>query len=158
MAFKHAASFLLLLAANTFILPASANSEMVNCAEVDFATFNVLGTANSTPRIGVKGMYASTANGSCVYVDASLGSAFAQQYPDEHTTFINAATKAVASSGLTGGLEFLGDVATRDMQKLEERERGCGQTCGGASCDSCKCKWDYTVCVRNYCYSVYICK
>jgi len=158
MAFKHAASFLLLLAANTFILSASADSEMVDCTEVDFATFNVLGTANSTPRIGVKGMYASMANGSCVYVDASLGSAFAQQYPDEHATFVSAATEAVASLGLTGSLEFLGDVVTRDMQKLEERQRGCGQGCTGASCDSCKCKWDHSLCVRNVCYSIFVCK
>ncbi|KAK2801967.1 hypothetical protein FQN50_007524 [Emmonsiellopsis sp. PD_5] len=154
MAFKLAAS-LLVLGASMFVHPVLAGEDLVDCTEVDFATFNVLGSPTDAPRIGVKGMYAPTNDGGCVYVDASPGSTFSQAHPDEYASFIRAATKAQD----VVGLEFLSTKTEPDVDGLDKRANKCGSICsGGEKCSSCSCKLDQTVCELQACWTIYKCK
>jgi hypothetical protein len=142
---------LVILLGNTAMLALrSAASEMVNCEEVDFETFNSYRTADSLPRIGVMGMYASTPDGGCAYVDASSGSTFAMDYPEEHGALVRVATEAAKT---IPGIDFVSA-----HEQPTNRRTGCGQICSGAGCNSCTCQWEHTICELQACWTINICK
>ncbi|KAL0938110.1 uncharacterized protein CTRU02_207841 [Colletotrichum truncatum] len=139
-----------------FTTQAAADAwENQGCTEVSFDTLFAVKNAE-LPIAGPKGLYATTVDDQCVYVDASPGSAFSKEQPEYYNSLI-----AGAKASQVGGLDFLSPNPARGLQ---ERQASCGQTCRSSAtspktCNSCSCKYDYTFCGQGgACTAYWKCK
>ncbi|KAL0943329.1 uncharacterized protein CTRU02_201215 [Colletotrichum truncatum] len=129
--------------------------DSLSCTEVSFETLFAVKNADNTV-VGPKGLYATTTDNQCVYVDGSAGGAFATDHPSDHAWFIS-----VAKASGAGGIDFLSPNLPRG---LETRQASCGQICDSSlgsprTCNSCSCRYDYTTCgTGGFCTSFYRCK
>lgn len=148
------------------IFSSQAIASWDDCTQVSYETLLSVKT-DTHPTLGPDGLYATTSDGQCVYVDASAGSAFSLDYPREHAVVVSVAREADVS-----GIDFLASFDPLGIKvrpgkphgrDLEERAT-CGQVCNSSisspkPCTSCSCKYDNTVCAGPPpCIAYYRCK
>ncbi|TEA12820.1 hypothetical protein C8034_v005574 [Colletotrichum sidae] len=133
--------------------------DALGCTQVSFDTLLAVKNADDT-LVGPKGVYATTADSQCVYVDASAGGAFATEHAAEHAWFVD-----VARGTGAGGLDFLstGSARAAPRESLEKRQANCGEICNSSqtsakTCNSCGCRYDTTTCAGTWCVAYYRCK
>ncbi|KAF6834526.1 hypothetical protein CMUS01_06112 [Colletotrichum musicola] len=133
------------LAAILFSSQATASWD--DCTLVSYETLLSVKT-DAHPTLGPDGLYATTSDSQCVYVDASAGSAFSQDYPKEHAVVVSVAQEADVS-----GIDFL---ASFDPLGVKV----CNSSISWPKpCTSCSCKYDNTVCAGPPpCIAYYRCK
>lgn len=145
------------IATAIFTIPTTA-SAWPGCTEVSFETLFAIKNAENT-YIGPQGLYATTVDNQCVYVDASVGSSFANDHPEDHAWFVSVAQQADAT-----GIDFLTPNKARGLGGLEERQVGCGSICDTSQssskrCGCGTCQYDYTFCgTGGWCTAYYRCK
>ncbi|KAF6812409.1 hypothetical protein CPLU01_14893 [Colletotrichum plurivorum] len=154
-------------ALTTLLLASKAIATWDDCTQVSYETLLSVKT-DAHPTLGPDGLYATTSDGQCVYVDASAGSAFSLDYPKEHAVVVSVAQEADVS-----GIDFLASfdplgIKVRPGKPHGSRSLGeratCGQVCssslsGPNRCTSCSCKYDTTVCAgQPPCIAYYRCK
>ncbi|KAF6787859.1 hypothetical protein CSOJ01_15164, partial [Colletotrichum sojae] len=83
------------------LFSSQATASWNDCTQVSYKTLLSVKT-DAHPILGPDGLYATTSDGQCVYVDASAGSAFSLDYPKEHAVVVSVAQEADVS-----GIDFL---------------------------------------------------
>ncbi|TDZ39715.1 hypothetical protein CTRI78_v010477 [Colletotrichum trifolii] len=141
---------------------AAGGWDALGCTQVSFDTLLAVKNGDDTV-VGPKGVYATTADSQCVYVDASAGGAFATEHAAEHAWFVD-----VARATGAGGLDFLSTSSARaaaaaPRESLEKRQANCGEICNSSqtsakTCNSCGCRYDTTTCAGTWCVAYYRCK
>ena len=168
----HALQALILSAA--FAIPALAKPRGDgNCTPLTYNEFEDARRSDESPHLGPLGMYASTPDDSCIYVDCSVNGAFAKDFTSEYEAFMHNVDAFQSTDAQVAQLPFLSGAtlstgvtsrsANEALEALENRQVSCGAICSASQsstkrCNSCGCKFDSSNCYGTICTVFYRCK